>query len=117
MSEAKVTRKHREMALGVLGYHPSPSAPDWTADGVGSFCSSYDEANAIAQAIVDAEARGKKSAIDVLRRRLKFYRDKQTELGALGSAGDLDARGRSYEYGLSVDFVQELIEECEDGEG
>lgn len=58
MSEVVVTRADREAAIGALGYHPTPHAPQWIETGIGSFCGTYDEVDHIAIAIARARAEG-----------------------------------------------------------
>lgn len=54
---AEVKRAHRRLAIAALGYHPTNSAPQWIETGF-SFTEAYGEAERIADAIADAEARG-----------------------------------------------------------
>jgi hypothetical protein len=67
-----------------------------------------------ADAYARGVAAGKKAAIDVLRSCCLFDRKHQAELERLAGAGDLDARGRAYEHEKRADYLQELIDACED---
>lgn len=123
-----VERRHREASLAAHGVLPMHfyAWSEWLDKGGDVFedpghthCM-VDE-NSTAKAIAAAEARGveagKKAAIDVLRSHCLFDRKHQAEQQKLADHGDLNARGRAYEHELRADYLQELIDACEDAGG
>jgi hypothetical protein len=116
-----VTRADREAAfMACGGFVEMMAESEWVVNGkeAGFRHRDDDVAIAIATARQEGEARGfeagKKAAVDVLRSHCLFDRKYQAEQKKLADAGDMNARGRAYEHELRADYLQELIDECED---